>query len=107
MLDALFNSPLFAIGFIFFVLVLGLIYMANRERAQVKSMKGPRRFRPDWSRTGVRRRKRRWRRDRFRPEWDREPARKPPSRDLRLVEGGKRAEGEDETNSPKTPPRTG
>jgi hypothetical protein len=105
MLDALFNSSLFAIGFIFFVLVLGLIYLANRERAQVKSMKGPRRFQPDWSRTGVTRRKRRWRRDRFRPEWDREAGKK--ARDLRLVEGGQETEGEGGKDSPETPPRTG
>ena len=92
MMDALFNSPLFAIGFIFFVLVLGLIYMGNRERAKVSRLKGPRRFQPDWSRTGAPRKKRRWKRDRFRPEWDRSGT-PPADRDrLSVVEGGKKSD---------------
>lgn len=72
MLDSLFQSTGFAIGFIFFVIVLGAFYLLNRERAHVARLRGPRRFQPDWKRTraGAPRRRRRSRGG-FRPNWSR------------------------------------
>jgi len=73
MLAELFGNTGFAIGFIFFVLVLGGFYLLNRERAHVARLRGPRRFQPDWKRTkaGAPRRRRRSR-GVFRPDWSRE-----------------------------------
>ena len=74
MLDRILQSPTAAIGFIVFVIILGMIYLVNRERAQVARMKGPRRFQPDWRRTGAprsRRRRRRRSSGTFSPTWNR------------------------------------
>jgi len=73
MLDAIFKSTGFAIGFIFFVIVLAGFYLLNRERAHVARMRGPRRFQPDWkrSRAGAPRRRRRSRGGAFQPDWSR------------------------------------
>lgn len=84
MLDQLTGSPMAAIGFIFFVIVLGGIYLVNRERSQVQRMRGPRRFQPDWRRSGSpRSRTRRRRRSggAFKPAWNERPSGRERNRD--------------------------
>ena len=78
MLDRLLESPMLPIGFIALVLCMAGVYFVNRERAQVHRLKGPRRFRPTWTRKDGRRPDRR-RHSRaggqFKPGWSRdEPA---------------------------------
>jgi hypothetical protein len=70
MLDRWLESPMAAVGFIFFVLVLAMIYLVNRERAQVQRMRGPKRFIPKWrDRGGGRKKRRRRRTGGFQPLW--------------------------------------
>ena len=51
MLDRLFASPAVLIGSILLLAILVGSYLVNREQAEIKRRKGPRRFRPDWGRT--------------------------------------------------------
>lgn len=72
MLDRLFHSSGAAFAFIFFVIILFIFYMVNRERSQVQRLKGPRRFEPRWTaRGGSRRRRRRRPGGQFKPDWNR------------------------------------
>jgi len=91
MMADFFGNIGFAIGFIFFVLVLGAFYLLNRERAHVARLRGPRRFQPDWKRTkaGAPRRRRRAR-GAFRPDWSRQAD---SDADPDVEEGGTSAPG--------------
>ena len=97
MLDRWLESPGAAIGFIFLVLVLAMIYLVNRERAQVQRMRGPKRFTPKWKdRGGTRRKRRRRRTGGFQPVWsEREKTASPDPSD---PEQG--AEGNEDSSSP-------
>jgi hypothetical protein len=77
MLDRWFESPMVPLGFIVFVVFLAMIYFVNRERAQVRRLKGPRRFRPEWGRRhdGLRSRRPRARSGgEFKPAWTKREA---------------------------------
>ena len=77
MLDRWFESPMVPFGFIVFVAFLAMIYFVNRERAQVRRLKGPRRFRPEWDRRhgGLRSRRPRARSGgEFKPAWTKREA---------------------------------
>lgn len=69
MLDRLFNSPLTAFAFLFFVVVLVMVYFAQRERAKVNQMRGMRRFSPGWSSGRRHYRGRPGGRAEFNPQW--------------------------------------
>jgi len=74
-MDQFFSNPSMAIGFLFFVVVLILFYIGQRERARVNRLKGRRGFSPRWH-SGRRHRKRisRSADGGFKPEWCRTPA---------------------------------
>jgi len=84
MLDRLFANPAVLVGTLLVLVILVGTYLQNRERAEIKRRQGPKRFRPDWSRTqaGDFRKKSRQRRrtgDGFHPQWpDRKKDGKPP-----------------------------
>lgn len=74
MLDRLFANPAVLVGSFLLLVILVGTYLLNRERAEIKRRKGPKRFRPDWSRTraGDYRRKPGYKRRTgggFRPQW--------------------------------------
>lgn len=97
MLDRWLESPGAAVGFIFFVLVLAMIYLVNRERAQVQRMRGPRRFTPKWrDRGGTRRKRRRRRKGGFQPVWSERE--KTTSRDAKNPEAS--SEGDEDSPPP-------
>ena len=83
-MDRFLESPAVAVGFIIFVVYLVLFYFAQREKANVARMRGPRRFSPSWSSGRTHRRRRSSaRREGFKPQWTRrdELDDAPPARD--------------------------
>jgi hypothetical protein len=76
MIDQFFSNPLFAIGFVFFVVCMILVYLGQRERAKVSQMRGRKGFTPSWS-SGRRHRRTSLRggRSSFSPKWNREGSR--------------------------------
>ena len=74
MIDQILSNPLFAIGFIFFVVCMILVYLGQRERAKVSHMRGRKGFTPKWS-SGRRHRRGSLRgagAGGFQPQWKRE-----------------------------------
>lgn len=83
MLDRLFANPAVIIGSFLLLVILVGTYLQNKEQAEIKRRKGPKRFRPDWGRTraGDYRKKPGYKRragSGFRPQWpDRKGGGKP------------------------------
>jgi hypothetical protein len=74
MLDRLFAHPAVLVASLILLVILVGSYLLNRERAEIQRRRGPKRFRPDWSRTqaGDYRKKPGYRRRTgggFKPQW--------------------------------------
>lgn len=83
-LDNLADSPAVPVGFIIFTVYLAAMYFLNKERSEVKRMRGSSRFQPNWgsSRAERSRRRSRRRKEGFKPRWNQregepEPGAKP------------------------------
>lgn len=110
MIDRIFSNPLFAIGFIFFVVCMILVYLGQRERAQVNQMRGRKGFTPKWT-SGRRHRRTSLRggRGSFQPQWNRDRRRPTGRKPTAPVEtrtpersDSGRAEGESKPEDPET-----
>jgi hypothetical protein len=111
MIDRIFSNPLFAIGFVFFVVCMILVYLGQRERAQVNQMRGRKGFTPRWS-SGRRHRRTSLRggRSGFSPQWNRERGRgtgRKPTAPVESRTPGRSESGQEPGESDSDDPRSG